>query len=119
MLNRGTWSATQTGTIDDYDTEYGEQTSVYEMRITAVVDRDYVNPTLNLTVSHPSPTDLTIELVAADGTVHTVKNTGDPIPSAYSITGLSSTWLTGGYKLMITDYTEGGEGTLTAWGISL
>ena len=58
-------------------------------------------------------------LGAADGTAHTVKNTGDAIPSTYSITGLSSTWLTGGYKLVITDYAEGGEGTLSAWSISL
>ena len=49
---------------------------------------------------------VTIELVAADGTVHTVKaQSASAVPDSHALSGLSSDWLTGRYQLRFANAT--------------
>jgi subtilisin-like proprotein convertase family protein len=77
-------------------------------------------PTLNLTLSHGNPADLSITLTAPNGTVISVKSQGTAtIPASTSLTTLSGIWLTGMFKLSVTDWAAGSTGTLSAWSVSL
>jgi subtilisin-like proprotein convertase family protein len=90
------------------------------MAITAYVRAESATPQLALTLTHGAPTQISIRLTAADGTVYTVKSQGSTtIPTSFSLTGLTSQWLTGRYQLRVTDHTEGTTGSLASWAIQL
>ena len=90
------------------------------MQIIDLVKVESGTPSLAMNISHSAPTSIKIELTAADGTTYLVKSqSASTIPTTYSLSGLSSAWLTGRYQLSVVDYTEGGSGSVNSWSINL
>ena len=122
-LTTGSQAATATGAISDYNGATdppSPRTTYFETMITDSVNANGATPTLLLSITHASPTDLSIELIAADGTIIQIKDQSDAtIPASTPLTGLTSDWLTGRYQLSITDHVDTNSGTLTSWSIDL
>ena len=75
---------------------------------------------LNLTLSHGNPADISIVLVGPEGTSITIKSQGtSTIPTSTTLNALDGKWLTGMFRLEVTDWVAGNSGTLSAWSISL
>jgi subtilisin-like proprotein convertase family protein len=117
----GVWWSSDVGAITDADTD-GYNSTYYEMAITPYIQFNSATqtPYLNLTVNHGSLSQLSIQLITADGTTYNVKNEGSTtITSPYYLTAQTSDWLTGRYRLRVRDHVEGVSGSVLTWGIQL
>ena len=92
----------------------------YVQRITDIVRREGRNPRLELSYGHAVPQTVSVELMAADGTLIEIKPQSDStIPINVELTGLTSDWLTGFWELRIRDYSPGTIGVVNSWAIAL
>ncbi|HUT77784.1 MAG TPA: hypothetical protein VM285_08870, partial [Polyangia bacterium] len=130
QVTEDTWDADDVGpiTLVDYTTAtVGDPyMAYYEMQIDEIVDRGGLDPVLHLDAEYTKDFELEIRLVTADGTVFTVKETQDPIPESFTLSGLTTPWLTGRWSLQLIEVpavvdtdTSLGTGQVTAWSISL
>jgi hypothetical protein len=90
----------------------------FEMQVEAVGDGSEKGAWLDLDISPINdPQFLEIDLLAADGTLISIKdNTDSTLKSSYEITGMTTNWLSGRYQLQIYNGT-GTAAALNSWSI--
>jgi hypothetical protein len=97
-------------------------TTVFEMNIEDYVEATDVDPVVCLAIKAADPRDVQVEMVAADGTVHMLKQLSDEsIPESIPLYGLDRSWLTGRYKLSVTNnnyYASSDGDRLVGWSVN-
>jgi hypothetical protein len=80
----------------------GNGTTVFEMQVDDYVEADDAEPATCLAIKAAEPSDVRVEMVAADGTSYVLKQLGEEaIPQSVTLFGLSRGWLAGRYKLIV------------------
>jgi subtilisin-like proprotein convertase family protein len=110
--------ATDTGAIPDCDMTTpdcpGDVT--FEMQVDDLVKQVTGSPTLELRISHSSPSDLRIVFTEANGRVETLwDRSSGSLPSTFTLAGMAGDWATGRYQLLVEDHVEGTRGSVTSW----
>jgi hypothetical protein len=117
----GDWPAKEFGQVISTGSGGAEPTRIgFQLSISDYVRLGAVKPVLYIDATHPVPEDMSLDLIAADGTTYPIKAMGSTtFPDQIELTGLGDEWLTGRYQVTAVNRSTTYTGRVKAWTVNV